>query len=136
MQNLANATNLEESSPFTMLAYTSTVRELIDDPDSPYKLAFDLNTKAHAFYVTKSDLVEKKAWELTDHETTISYLKSEPIKLNRDNKYVKNNMIRNSGEDILNLNSRMPGYYVFVENETVFGYWREQLKKNQEFPLE
>ena len=57
-----------------MLAYISIVRELIDDPDSPYKLAFDLNTKAHGFYVTNSDLVENKAWELTDHETTISDL--------------------------------------------------------------
>ena len=35
-----------------MMGYVATVRYLIDDPMSPYKLAFDLNTLSTAFYVT------------------------------------------------------------------------------------
>jgi hypothetical protein len=68
MGNLENAKDIEETSPFTMLAYVTTVRELIDDPDSPFKLAFDLNTKGHGFYVTdKYRQIEKKDLDLTDH---------------------------------------------------------------------
>ena len=44
-------------------------------------------------------------------------------------------MIKNSGEDTLNLNSQMPENYIFVENEAVYRYWKKLLLNNKEIPL-
>ena len=62
---------------------------------------------------------------MTNHDTSIFEIKSEPINLNTDTNYVDQNMIMDVGEDTLNYNSKMPGYYIFVQNEEVFQYFRE-----------
>ena len=81
--NLVNATQIEESGGmFEMLRHITTVRELIDDPESPYKLSYDLNTHTTSFYVTSSDHYDKKPWNLTNMETAIRYpgfKESDPI---------------------------------------------------------
>lgn len=116
MQNLVNASQIEDS-PFTMLAYITTIRELIDDPDSPFKLSFDLNSHASGFFMTDTTDLEKKShWNLTDHDISVSKIESDPIMLNRDKKYVKENMIKANGDETKTYNSRMPSFYFFVDN--------------------
>ena len=101
----------------------------MDDPDSPFALAFDLNTHTPGFYVQVSRELEKD-WYLTDHDISMTQMDTQPVLLNQNHRYVFDNMIKDGPEDSLNENSKLPTGYFFVDNEVVFNYWREQLEKN------
>jgi hypothetical protein len=101
----------------------------MDDPDSPFTLSFDLNTHTPGFYVPVASEFEKD-WYLTDHDISMTQMNTQPVMLNQNHRYVFDNMIKDGPEDSLNENSKIPSGYLFVDNEVVFNYWRDQLIEN------
>jgi len=117
-------------SPMKEMRYIWTVRSHLDDPDFPFKAAFDLHTNKVHYFVPREAvmvLIDSEYKDLTNE--SVSDQESDNVSkvfLNQDHGYVKDNFILENDEEEMNSNSSMAEAvgtdYIFVPIEVVSNY--------------
>jgi len=112
------------------MRYIWTVRSHLDDPDFPFKAAFDLHTNKVHYFVPREAvmvLIDSEYKDLTNE--SVSDQESDNVSkvfLNQDHGYVKDNFILENDEEEMNSNSSMAEAvgtdYIFVPIEVVSNY--------------